>query len=41
MIKGLFMVILSKFNSEFQMKWGDLIKKMLEEHKEEFKLYKK
>ena len=41
MFKGLFMVILSIFNSEFQMKWGDLIKKMLEEHKEEFKLYKK
>jgi len=41
MFKGLFLVILSKFNNEFQLKWGDLIKKMLEEHKEEFKLYKK
>ena len=41
MFKGLFLVILSKFNNEFQLKWGDLIKEMLEEHKEEFMLYKK
>jgi len=41
MFKGLFLVILSKFNKEFQLKWGDEIKKKLEEHKEEYKLYKK
>lgn len=42
MFKGLFLVILSKFNEEFQLKWGDVIKKKLEKHKEEYnKLYKK
>ena len=41
MFKGLFLVILSKFNKEFQLKWGDEIKKRLEKHKEEYKLYKK
>lgn len=41
MFKGLFSVILSKFNKEFQLKWGDEIKKRLEKHKEEYKLYKK
>jgi len=41
MFKGLFLVILSKFNKEFQLKGGDEIKKRLEKHKEEYKLYKK
>jgi hypothetical protein len=40
MFKGLFLVILSKFNEEYQLKWGEKIKTLLEEHKEEFNLYK-
>jgi len=40
MFKGLFLIVLSAFNEAFQLKWGEIIKRKLQEHKKEFDLYK-
>lgn len=41
MFRGLFLVALSKFNKEFQLKWGDKISKALKIHASEIKKLRK